>query len=106
MVSDGVLWYSFKLRETDISAITKPVNIQKITFGPLGYPFFSGRYLLGRVSELNIFSNSFTDQELIEITKSCDKIDRGDKILDWSTLKPSDVYIPNNVDIRYKINIF
>ena len=102
VVSDGVLWYSFKLRKADIPTITKPVNIQKITFGPLGYPFFSGRYFLGRVSELNIFSNSFTDQELIEITKSCDRIDRGDKIFDWSNLKPSDVYIPNNVDIRYK----
>ena len=100
VVSDGVLWYTYKLRAEDIGVITKVVEIERIAFGPLGYPFFGGKFFLGRVSELNIFSNSFTDQELIEITSDCKKINKGDKVFDWSGLKPSDVIIPENVDIR------
>ena len=100
VVSDGILWYTYKLRAADIVSITKEVEIQKIAFGPLGYPFFKGKFFLGRVSELNIFSNSFTDQELIEITSDCKKINKGEKIFDWSMLNPSDILIPENVDIR------
>ena len=100
VVSDGVVWYSYKLQEADIEEITKLVDIQNITFGPIGFPLFKGTYFLGRVSELNIFSNSFTDQELIAITSDCKAISKGDKVLDWSRVKPSDVIIPENVDIR------
>ena len=100
VVSDGILWYTYKLQEADISTITREVDIQKIAFGPLEYPFFRGTFFLGRVSELNIFSNTFSDKELIEITGDCKKISKGDKVLDWSSVKPSDVFIPENVDIR------
>ena len=102
VVSDGILWYSFQLLPSNIPTVVKPVNITQIIFGPAGYSLINGGYFLGRLSELYIFSNSFTDDELISITKSCKRIGKGSKVFDWSKLLPSeDIIIPkDDADIR------
>ena len=102
VVSDGILWYTFQLLPSDIPTIVKPVNITQIIFGPAGYSLINGGYFLGSVSELYIFSNSFTNDELISITKSCKRIGKGSKVFDWSKISPSeDIIIPkDDADIR------
>ena len=98
---NGILWYSSELQETDIQDVIKPVNISMISFGPVEHQVFAAKYLLGRVSQLNLFSNSFSEKELTDITRSCSETSTGNKIFDWSRIGISDIDVPQDVDIRY-----
>ena len=105
VVSNGVLWYTFKLLPFDIPTITQPVNITEIITGPAGFSLTKGGYFLGKLSELYILSTSYTDEELKSITDSCKRtMDKGSRILDWSRLNPSkDIIIPKKEDADIRI---
>ena len=97
---DGELWYSFAIQESNQNAVNHAMKIDTIGFGPLGEDVnLPGGYFLGKVSEFYIFTNHFNSEQLKIMSKQCDKIEAGSKILDWSGLQESNVSIPDGVDI-------
>ena len=77
--------------------------VDEINIGPMKSNYGSqGNFFLGKMSELNIFSNIFSEDELLSITRNCEKIENGTYIFEWSKLKKSDIRIPENSLIETK----
>ena len=99
VAGEGSVWFQSPFSQGDKPDIKKSSNIKEIYFGPMS-PTFTGvsnAYFRGKVSELNIFSNSFSEEELMEMTGSCAKIENGTKVFDWSQVQISDIVIPENL---------
>ena len=107
VAGEGSVWFQSPFSQADKPVIKKSSNIKEIHFGP-NSPAFTGvsnAYFRGKVSELNIFSNSFSEEELIAITGSCAKIENGTKVFDWSAVQKSDIVIPDNLVNYVKVKI-
>ena len=100
VASEGTLLYSTKFRKK-FPELQKPITDSKIMIGPTSYQSPSvEKYFMGKISELYLFSNHFTESELISMTKSCDKIATGTKVFDWSKITLSDFTFPNGYSIK------
>ena len=100
---EGMLWFKSQFDQDSLPLIKKATKIDKIVFGPGFNPNIF--YFNGKVSDLNIFSNYFTEYELITLTKSCSRVNKGVKLFDWAQLQQYDFIIPQedlNVEIKWK----
>ena len=97
---EGKLWFKSQFHPKILQQVNKASNINNILFGP---GLEKGAwYFTGKVSGLNIFSTSFTQHELITLTNSCSKVDKGVKLFDWKLIQPSDVTIQQDMNIKMK----
>ena len=101
---EGMLWFKSQFDLESLPLIKNETRIDKIVFGPGFNPNMF--YFNGKVSDLNIFSNYFTEYELINLTKSCSRINKGKKLFDWAEIQKYDFIIPQdlNIEIIEKIN--
>ena len=97
---EGKLWSIIQFYPDHLTHIKKVTNIGELAFGPGSK---STWYFNGKVSELNIFSNTFTEYELLQLTKSCSKANKGIMLFDWSQVQLSDVIIPQELKIKVKV---
>ena len=105
VASQGVLWFNHTLFPKEREQVNKPSEIDIIEFGPMPSSHdYGGSYFDGKVSELYIYSNSFTTEELIEITRNCTRYEKynemGTKVFEWSKIESSSVKIPQNSNIN------
>ena len=101
IASEGNLVHSARFHKLNISEIEKEITDTHIMIGPTSYQSNSVKYFMGKISELNIFSKSFSESELVEMTASCDKIDSpGEKVFDWSKIESVDFTLPNGYSIE------
>ena len=100
VASEGSILYSSKFQEEIESELNKPFDDTKIIIGPLSFKTTADvQYFKGKISELNLFSNSFSELQLKKMSGSCMKIMEGEKVFDWSQIKSSDVSIPYGYSI-------
>ena len=100
VANEGTLLYSAKFHK-NFPELQKPLTDTKIMIGPTSYQSPSvEKYFMGKISELYLFSNHFTESELIAMTKSCDKITSGKKVFDWSKVTLLDFTMPNGYSIK------
>ena len=88
VASEGKLWFQSELSSNEISEVTKDVIVKDVVFGP-----FRESYFTGKVAELDIFSNSFSEDEIITFTQSCDRIKEGNKVLEWAKVLATDISV-------------
>ena len=98
---NGILWYTAPLFKNDIPLLKKDLKITNLEIGPPDYADMF--YFNGKVSELYIFSNTFTTEELISISKDCSIVEKGIKVFDWAQVQTSDIIIPQSSDIEIEI---
>lgn len=98
---EGILWFKSQFRPNILPLVNKGINIDKIMFGP-GLQK-GALYFTGKVSELNIFSSTFTENELLNLTKDCSIVTKGIKLFDWSIIQPSNVIIQQDMNIKIKV---
>ena len=104
VASEGKIWHSHKFEQSDIQAIDDLTFIEDLSFGPTHDPNDARiSPFVGIISELNTFSNTFSNTDLIAITGSCKKIEIGDKEFSWSDIHPSDV-IRSNGEIKVEVS--
>ena len=104
VASEGKIWHSHKFEQSDIETVDALTYIKDLSFGPTHNPNDARiSPFVGIISELNIFSNTFSETDLIAITGSCKKIEIGDKEFSWSEIYPSDL-IRSNGEIKVEVN--
>ena len=94
MAGEGKIWFSTKNWKSDFDKIQEPLYIKEIHFGNGGSTYFRGS-----ISELNLFSKTFTTEDLVTMTKGCKKIEENannNVIFEfkWSEVKSSQIVIP------------
>ena len=97
---EGKLWSKIQFYPDHLTHMKKTTNIGEVVFGPGSKTSW---YYNGKVSELSIFSNTFTEYDLLQLTKSCSRVNEGIMLFDWSQIQPSDVVIPQESKIKVKI---
>ena len=60
MAGEGKIWFSTKNWKSDFDKIQEPLYIKEIHFGNGGSTYFRGS-----ISELNLFSKTFTTEDLV-----------------------------------------
>ena len=105
VVSQGTLWFNTTFWSTIKEKVNKPTRIDRLHFGPMASSYgYGGTYFDGKITDLNIFSKSFTTKELIEITSNCSSnkkiYEKGTKVFEWSKLQSSKVKLPQNSNIN------
>ena len=103
VASEGKLWYNSSFPTNDLPLIKMTTKIKEIEFGPGPKPKSNTWHFTGKISEFNMFSNTFTEDELITLTKSCSRVEKGIKVFDWSEILTSDIITPQDVDIPVKV---
>ena len=101
---EGKIWYISEFLDLNKQKLKDPIEFDEISFGTISYSAKTVKYFTGKISEFFIFSNSFSELELVELTQSCNRIAIGNKILDWSRVQPKDVSIPQGVLIKTEIS--
>lgn len=86
------------LSDAVISKIQEPVFSTEVVFGPDISSGENFEFFAGKISELNVLSDSLSETELINVTSNCDKINIGKKIFDWSHINSESVTIPNGTE--------
>ena len=87
VASEGKLWFQTPFFPKDIGLLNENSHVDTIEFGPMSKEFTGyGMYFSGKISELNMFSETFSVEELVAITGSCENIER-EKAFDWSKIK-------------------
>ena len=94
---EGKLWSKIQFYPDHLKHMKKATNIGEVVFGPGSK---SSWYFNGKVSELNIFSNTFTEYDLLRLTKSCSRVNESKMLFGWSQVQPSDVIIPQELKIK------
>ena len=105
VVTEGKVLFSTEISEEDSKLLGNPLTDEEILIGPSYFNSSLIRYFSGKISEIYLFSNLFTDTELIEMTLDCKRIAYGNKVFDWSNLKVSDVKIPNGALIKTEMEM-
>ena len=101
VAANGLLWYKTKIQKTDLASVREKIDIGEIRFGPI--PDKTDKRSVsftGRISELNIFSDSFTEDELVSFSENCERIDVSNgKVLNWHEVSSSNIIIDKDVTI-------
>ena len=96
---EGELWYEEVIIEENILKLKKPFEDKDFVVGPnLGT--YKMQYFNGKITEINVYSNSFTIEELTTITTTCEKVSIGNKMSDWSDVKETDLTIPEGAIVE------
>ena len=105
VASEGELWFQAEFYDKEIPYVVKDVVVEEFIFGPyLTTISNNGKYFTGKIAELDIFSNSFSEEELTSITKNCQRIAIGTKVLDWSKIRQSEISIPEDTPIMTEMD--
>ena len=96
---EGEVWYEELIIEENIPKLKKPFEDKDFVVGPnLGT--YKMQYFNGKITEINVYSNSFTIEELTTITTTCEKVIIGNKMSDWSDVKETDMTIPEGAIVE------
>ena len=96
---EGEVWYEELIIEENIPKLKKPFEDKDFVVGPnLGT--YKMQYFNGKITEINVYSNSFTIEELTTITTTCEKVSIGNKMSDWSDVKETDLTIPEGAIVE------
>ena len=80
VASEGSILFSSKFQEEILSDMKKPFDDTNLIIGPISYSSTAKiHYFMGKISELYLFSNSFSELELKQMSGSCKKIVDGQK---------------------------
>ena len=100
---NGKIWMKHKIAPDDVSKINQTTAVTELSFGPMPDPN-DNRYspFLGSIAELNIFSNTFTEQDLISISGSCQQIAIGKKEFAWADKIKDDIQVKISKGLEVK----
>ena len=100
VVVEGEVWNDAVVLEENISKLGKPIEDKEIIAGPNLGNYNDLQYFDGKLTEINVFSNSFTIDEMKAITSNCGKVSKRNKIFDWSSVQETDLKIPQEVKVE------
>ena len=103
VAANGKTWMNHKIAPDDVTKINETTNIEELSFGPMPNPT-DNRFspFSGSVGELNIFSNTFSEQDLVSISGSCQKITIGKKEFSWAEKNKDDVQAKESKGMEVK----
>ena len=95
VASEGKLWFQSELSSNEILDISKDAIVKDVIIGPWKEIYFNGKLV-----ELDIFSNSFSEDEIIAITQSCERFKEGIKVLEWAKILETDISVAEDTLIK------
>ena len=101
VAGEGKLLGVSEFLKDEISFINEPLTDNELIIGITSFKSGTARYFDGKISELHIFEEAFSIQELTKLSGKCERLSSSSmKIFDWSLLEESEISYPDEFEIQ------
>ena len=101
VAGEGKLLDVAEFLEEEVSYLNEPITDTEIIIGVTSFKSSSAKYFNGKFSELNIFEESFSIEELTKLSSQCQRPSpQLKRLFDWSLLEESEIGFPEGFSIQ------